>query len=217
MIRVLLVDDEELVRAGLRMILDSADDIEVVDEAGDGADAAMAVRRCQPHVVLMDLRMPRVDGLQAIEELRKLESPPEVIVLTTFDADDEVFRALSAGAAGFLLKDTPPQDLIRAVRQVASGEAVLSPSVTRRLITHVADDDRASRRDRALDRIHGLTARERDVLTAVGAGLTNAEIGRELGMSEATVKSHITHLFQKLDATNRVQLAITAFHAGLNG
>jgi DNA-binding NarL/FixJ family response regulator len=213
--RVLLVDDDPLVRAGLRMILEASDDLEVVGEADDGADAVRAVLRHRPHVVLMDIRMPRVDGLAATRELRALPDPPAVIVLTTFDLDDHVFRALEAGAAGFLLKDTPPLDLLQGVRVVAAGDSMLSPSVTRRLIDHVADDARSERRRRARRLVDELTARERDVLAQLARGSSNADIGRALFLSEATVKAHVSRLLLKVGATNRVQLAITALDAGL--
>jgi DNA-binding NarL/FixJ family response regulator len=215
MTRVLLVDDEALVRAGLRMILEAAGDIDVVGEATDGADAVEAVRRSRPDVVLMDIRMPRLDGLAATQAVRALEDPPPVVILTTFDLDDYVFRALQAGAAGFLLKDTPPLELVNAVRVVASGDSMLSPSVTRRLIAHFAEDGRAQRQQAARDRLDRLTERETEVLVAVGRGLSNAEIGGELFMSEATVKAHVSRLLVKLDQANRVQLAILAHDAGL--
>ncbi len=216
MTRVLIVDDEALVRAGLRMILESADDLEVVGEAEDGADAVDAVRRDRPDVVLMDIRMPRLDGLAATRALQSLPEAPKVVVLTTFDLDDYVFRALQAGASGFLLKDTPPRELVNAVRVVAAGEAMLSPGVTRRLIGHFAADDRSDRQRTARERLEALTERELEVLAAVGRGLSNAEIGRELYMSEATVKAHVSRVLVKLDATNRVQVAILAHDAGLN-
>jgi DNA-binding NarL/FixJ family response regulator len=215
--RVLLVDDEALVRAGLRMILESADDLEVVGEAGDGADAVEAVLRCRPDVVLMDIRMPRLDGIAATEAVRAIkERPPAVVVLTTFDLDDHVFRALQAGAAGFLLKDTPPTELVQAVRVVAAGDSMLSPSVTRRLIARFADGPVASRQEQARARLAGLTARERDVLVAVGRGSSNAEVGAALFMSEATVKAHVSRLLDKLELANRVQLAILVHEASLD-
>jgi DNA-binding NarL/FixJ family response regulator len=214
-IRVLLVDDDPLVRAGLRMILSSADDIEVVGEAGDGSEAVDAVRAHRPDVVLMDIRMPDVDGLAATASVTALPDPPKVVVLTTFGLDDYVLRALEAGAAGFLLKDTPPRDLIGAVRVVAAGDAMLSPSVTRTLIGHVAGAGDGGRRAAALARLAPLTEREREVLVAVGRGLSNAEIGRELYLSEATVKTHVSRLLLKLDCANRVQVAILAHEAGL--
>jgi DNA-binding NarL/FixJ family response regulator len=213
-ISVLLVDDEALVRAGLRMILETADDLTVVGDAADGRAAIEAVDRYRPDVVLMDIRMPRLDGLAATAEIRARPDAPAVVVLTTFDTDDDVFRALDAGAAGFLLKDTPPADLLRAVRVAASGDAMLSPSVTRQVITRFAAPERTRRRE-ARDRLDALTEREREVLVEIGLGHANADIARHLYMSEATVKSHISHLFDKLSATNRVQLAIAAFRAGL--
>jgi DNA-binding NarL/FixJ family response regulator len=215
MTRVLIVDDEALVRAGLRMILQSADDIDVVGEAGDGADAVEAVRRCQPDVVLMDIRMPRLDGLAATVAVRAVVDAPAVVILTTFDLDDHVFRALQAGAAGFLLKDTPPLELVNAVRVVAAGESMLSPSVTRRLIAHFADDSAPSKRQVARGRLGELTPRELEVLVEVGRGGSNAEVGAALFMSEATVKAHVSRLLVKLEAGNRVQLAILVHDAGL--
>ncbi|HYY11367.1 MAG TPA: response regulator transcription factor [Kineosporiaceae bacterium] len=217
MIRVLLVDDDPLVRAGLRMILSSADDVHVVGEAGDGEDAVHAVRTHRPDVVLMDVRMPRVDGLAATATVTALDDPPKVVVLTTFGLDDYVVRALEAGASGFLLKDTPPRELVDAVRVVAAGDAMLSPSVTRALIGHVTSASGSGRRHAALERLQVLTDREREVLVAVGRGLSNAEIGRELFLSEATVKTHVSRLLLKLACSNRVQVAILAHDAGLLG
>jgi DNA-binding NarL/FixJ family response regulator len=214
--RVLLVDDEALVRAGMRMILESAGDLTVVDEVDDGAEAVGAVCRSRPDVVLMDIRMPRLDGLAATAAIRALPNPPAVIVLTTFDTDDFVFRALEAGASGFLLKDTPPRELIHGVRVVASGDSMLSPGVTRRLVTHFAVDARTGRRREALASLRALTDRERDVLVEVGNGKSNAEIAASLFVSEATVKSHVSRLFDKLAVTNRVQVAIVAHRAGLS-
>lgn len=215
MARILIVDDDALVRAGLRMILESADDLEVVGEATDGAEVVEAVHRHRPDVVLMDIRMPRMDGLAATAALQQLADPPKVIVLTTFDLDDFVFRALQAGAAGFLLKDTPPRELIAAVRVVAGGEGMLSPGVTRRLIGHYAADPRTERRRLAQLRLADLTERERDVLAQVGKGLSNHDIGAALYLSEATVKAHVSRLLVKLDVSNRVQVAILAHEAGL--
>jgi DNA-binding NarL/FixJ family response regulator len=213
-ISVLLVDDEALVRTGLRMILETAADLTVVGEAGDGNAAVDAVRRYRPDVVLMDIRMPRLDGLAATAALRAQPHPPSVVMLTTFDSDDEVFRALEAGAMGFLLKDTPPRELLRAIRLAAGGDAMLSPGVTRQVIHRVTAEDRTRRRD-ALARLDVLTDREREILVEIGLGHTNAEIASRLFLSEGTVKTHITHLFGKLAATNRVQLAIAAFRAGI--
>ncbi len=214
-VRVLLVDDDPLVRAGLSMILGSAADLDVVGEAADGAGAVAAVRAHRPDVVLMDVRMPRVDGLAATAAVTALENPPRVVVLTTFGLDEYVFRALEAGASGFLLKDTPPRTLVDAVRVVARGEAMLSPSVTRALVERFAATAHEGRRAAALTRLEPLTERERDVLVAVGHGLSNAEIGRSLFMSEATVKTHVSRLLLKLGCANRVQVAIVAHDAGL--
>jgi DNA-binding NarL/FixJ family response regulator len=214
-IRVLIVDDDALVRAGLSMMLAGTDDIRVVAEASDGAEVTSAVDAYQPDVVLMDIRMPGVDGLAATERLRAREGAPEVIVLTTFDADDHVLRALRAGAAGFLLKDTPPPEIMRAIRLVAGGEAMLSPTVTRRLIEHVADDGRGARRARARELLDRLTDREREVAVAIGQGKSNAEIAAELYMSVATVKAHVSRLLTKLELGNRVQIALLAHDAGV--
>jgi DNA-binding NarL/FixJ family response regulator len=214
-ISLLLVDDEALVRAGLRMILETADDVTVVGEAEDGRAAIDAGGRDRPDVVLMDIRMPRLDGLAATAAIRALPQPPAVVVLTTFDSDDEVFRALEAGATGFLLKDTPPAELLRAVRLAAAGDSMLSPTVTRRVITRFTAEDRTNRRRDALDRLRDLTEREREVLVEIGRGHANADIAKLLFMSGATVKTHVSHLFEKLSVTNRVQLAIAAFRAGL--
>jgi DNA-binding NarL/FixJ family response regulator len=212
-VRVLIVDDDALVRAGLSMMLAGSEEVRVVGEACDGADVLTAVDRLAPDVVLMDIRMPGVDGLAATEALRSRERAPEVIVLTTFDADDHVLRALRAGAAGFLLKDTPPPDIVRAIRRVADGEAMLSPAVTRRLIEHVADDGRVAHRARARELLSRLTDREREVANAIGQGKSNAEIAADLYMSVATVKAHVTRLLQKLEVNNRVQIALLAHDA----
>jgi DNA-binding NarL/FixJ family response regulator len=209
-VRVLIVDDDALVRAGLSMMLAGSDEVRVVGEASDGAEVPEAVDRLAPDVVLMDIRMAGVDGLSATQALRSRERAPEVIVLTTFDADEHVLRALRAGAAGFLLKDTPPQEIVRAIRLVAAGEAMLSPAVTRRLIEHVADDGRVGRRPRARELLARLTEREREVAVAIGQGKSNAEIAAELYMSVATVKAHVTRLLQKLEVDNRVQIALLA-------
>jgi DNA-binding NarL/FixJ family response regulator len=214
-IRVLIVDDDALVRAGLSMMLAGSDDIRVVAEASDGTQVASAVDAYGPDVVLMDIRMPGMDGLAATEALRRREGAPQIIVLTTFDADDHVLRALRAGAAGFLLKDTPPPEILRAIRLVAAGEAMLSPAVTRRLIEHVADDGMGARRTRAAELLDRLTDREREVAVAIGQGKSNAEIAGELYMSVATVKAHVSRLLQKLELDNRVQIALLAHDAGL--
>ncbi|WP_305784772.1 response regulator [Symbioplanes lichenis] len=212
-IRVLIADDDALVRAGLSMILSGAVDVEVVGEAADGAEVPDAVAAHRPDVVLMDIRMPRVDGLVATQALRARAGAPEVIVLTTFDVDEYVLRALRAGAGGFLLKDTPPADIVNAVRRVAAGEAMLSPTVTRRLITHLTDP--APARKQALAALDGLSDREREVALAVGQGKSNAEISADLFMSVATVKAHVSRLLDKLGLNNRVQIALLVHDAGL--
>ena len=213
--RVLLVDDDALVRAGLRMILSSAEDVAVVGETDDGARAVAAVREHRPDVVLMDIRMPDMDGITATAALRRLDTPPRVIVLTTFQADEQVLSALRAGADGFLLKDTPPAEIVTAVRLVAAGEAMLSPSVTRTLLSHFGDAGMAERRRVGRQRLATLTDREHEVAVAVGSGASNAEIAASLFMSEATVKAHVSRLFAKLDVANRVQIAIVVHDAGL--
>jgi len=214
-VKVLLVDDDALVRAGLRMILSSAEDIELVGEAGDGAAAVDAVRAHCPDVVLMDIRMPGVDGITATAALRALPDPPQVIVLTTFHADEYVLNALRAGAVGFLLKDTPPADIVNAVRRVHAGDAMLSPAVTRTLLEHVGDAAADRRRTSARDRLDALTDREQEVAVALGSGASNAEIAGRLYMSEATVKAHVSRVLTKLGAANRVHVAIVVHDAGL--
>ena len=213
-IRVLIVDDDALVRAGLTMLLAGAGDIEIVGEAADGSQVEHAVAEREPDVVLMDIRMPGMDGLTATEILRRRDRPPEVIVLTTFDADDHVLRALQAGASGFLLKDTPPVGIVGAIRSVAAGEPILSPTITRRLIGHVTGSDGGERRRHAREQLDRLTEREREVAVAIGRGKSNAEISRELYMSIATVKAHVSHLLEKLGFNNRVQIALLAHDAG---
>ena len=212
-VRVLLVDDDALVRAGLRIILSSAEDLEVVGEADDGARAVAAVREHRPDVVLMDIRMAEMDGITATAAVRRLNHPPQVIVLTTFQADEQVMSALRAGASGFLVKDTPPAEIINAVRLVASGEAIISPSVTRTLLSHFGDGQASERRRAAAQRLATLTEREREVAAAIGAGASNAEVATSLFMSEATVKAHVSRLFTKLDVANRVQIAIVVHDA----
>ena len=207
MIRVLLVDDDALVRSGLRMMLAGAAGIDVVGEAGDGREVLAAVDLHRPDVVLMDIRMPAVDGIEATRLLRAQPSPPAVIVLTTFDADELVLRALRAGAAGFLLKDTPPPEIVRAIEHVHAGESMLAPTVTRQLIALVAGED-GGRREQARERLETLSAREREVACAVGRGAANAEIAAELHMSVATVKAHVSRLLVKLELENRVQVAL---------
>ena len=213
-IRVLVVDDDALVRAALTMLLAGAADIKVVGEAADGREVEHAIAEHQPDVVLMDIRMPGMDGLAATEILRRRDRPPEVIVLTTFDADDHVLRALRAGASGFLLKDTPPANIVRAIRAVAVGEPMLSPTITRRLIGHVTGSDDGERRRHAREQLDRLTEREREVAVAIGRGQSNAEISRELYMSIATVKAHVSRLLEKLGFNNRVQIALLAHDAG---
>ena len=216
-VRVLIVDDDALVRAGLTMILSAAPDVRVVGEATDGSGVAAAVAEYRPDVVLMDIRMPRVDGLVATEQLRTRPGSPEVIVLTTFDADEYVLRALRAGASGFLLKDTPPVEILNAVRRVALGEATLSPTVTRQLIAHVAGpvEGPTDARRAALVALESLSEREHEVALALGQGKSNAEISAELFMSVATVKAHVSRLLMKLSLNNRVQVALLVHDAGL--
>lgn len=207
MIRVAIVDDDALVRAGLRAILSSADDVEVVGEAADGAEAPGLVRETHPDVVVMDIRMPLVDGIEATRRLVR-GGGPRVLVLTTFQLDQHVFAALEAGASGFLLKDTPPRELVEAVRIVAAGDAMLSPAHTKALIERFADSGRERRREHARAVLGELSPREREVTVGVAEGLSNAEIGARLFCSEATVKTHLTRVFAKLGDTNRVRLAL---------
>jgi DNA-binding NarL/FixJ family response regulator len=195
------------------MILATAEDLEVVGEVDDGARAVAAVLKHRPDVVLMDIRMPEMDGITATAAVRRLDSPPQVVVLTTFQADEQVMSALRAGAAGFLLKDTPPAEIMSAVRLVASGEAMLSPSVTRTLLSHLGDAQASERRRNATQRLAMLTDRERQVAVAVGSGASNAEVATSLFMSEATVKSHVSRLLVKLDVANRVHIAIVVHDA----
>jgi DNA-binding NarL/FixJ family response regulator len=213
-IRVLVVDDDALVRAGLSMLLAGADDIGIVGEATDGSEVAQAVAEHDPDVVLMDIRMPGMDGLAATELLRAQAEAPEVIVLTTFEADDYVLRALRAGASGFLVKDTPPADIVRAMRAVAAGEPILSPTITRRLIGHVTGSEGGDRRRHAREQLKRLTERERAVAVAIGQGRSNAKISHELYMSVATVKAHVSRVLEKLEFNNRVQIALLVHDAG---
>jgi DNA-binding NarL/FixJ family response regulator len=210
-IRVLIVDDDALVRTGLSMMLAGAEDLRIVAEADDGDKVGALVAEHTPDVVLMDIRMPRMDGLAATEQIRGRDGAPEIIILTTFDADEHVVRALRAGAGGFLLKDTPPAEIINAIRRVAAGEPILSPSVTRRLIAQVTEVHRSPARE-LLGR---LSDREREVVIAIGQGKSNAQIAAELYMSVATVKAHVSRLLTKLDLNNRVQVALLAHDAGL--
>jgi DNA-binding NarL/FixJ family response regulator len=214
-IRVLLVDDEELVRFGLRTVLEVAGDFTVIGEAGDGLAAVRAVQELRPDVVLMDIRMPHEDGLAATRKILALPDPPQVAVLTTFHADEYVYAALAAGAAGFLLKDTPPREIAAAVRSVADGTATLSPKVTAALIESYVDKRAAPRKAQALRRIRELSDREREVLQLLGSGGSNAELAKKLYVSEATVKTYVSRLLTKLDLANRTQAAILAHEAGL--
>jgi DNA-binding NarL/FixJ family response regulator len=208
-IRVLIADDDPLVRSGLAMMLGGARALRVVGEASDGHGVLPAVDRHHPDVVLMDIRMPRLDGIAATRLLRSRPTAPEVIVLTTFDADELVLRALQAGASGFLLKDTPPAEIVRAIEVVHAGDGMLSPQITRRLIAQVTGDGgTAARREAARQRLAPLTAREYEVAIAVGQGHSNADIARQLHMSLATVKAHVSRLLVKLGAGNRVQIAL---------
>ncbi|WP_033324256.1 response regulator [Actinomadura atramentaria] len=206
-IRVLIVDDDALVRTGLSMILADAPDIEVVEGVADGAEVVPAVNRHRPDVVLMDIRMPRLDGLAATERLRSRTDPPEIVILTTFDTDDHILGALRAGAGGFLLKHTEPAEILRAIRAVAAGEPMLSPEVLRRMMRYVAAGA-DPRRDRARALLGRLTAAERAVADLVGVGRTNGEIARELSLSVATVKAHVSRILAKLELNNRVQVAL---------
>ncbi|MEV6203835.1 response regulator transcription factor [Streptomyces sp. NPDC051771] len=215
-IRLLVVDDDPLVRAGLTLMLGGAEGIEIVGEGSDGAEVPDLVARLAPDVVLMDIRMPHVDGLTATERLRARPGAPEVIVLTTFHADEQVLRALRAGAAGFVLKDTAPAEIAGAVLRVAAGDPVLSPAVTRQLMTHVAGAPEVRpRRDTAAERLAGLAEREREVAVAVGRGASNAEIADRLYMSVPTVKTYVSRLLAKLGLNNRVQIALLVHDAGL--
>ncbi|MFF9350131.1 response regulator [Streptomyces sp. NPDC014734] len=221
-VRLLIVDDDPLVRAGLTFMLGGAEDLAIVGEGADGSEVPDLVDRLRPDVVLMDIRMPTVDGLSATETLRARPGAPEIIVLTTFHADEHVLRAIRAGAAGFVLKDTPPAQIVDAVRRVASGDPVLSPAVTRRLMDHAAGTgpgngwgDRADRTDRARQRIAALGEREREVATAVGRGRSNAEIAGELYLSVATVKTQVSRILARFGLNNRVQIALLVHDAGL--
>ena len=212
-IRVLIVDDQALVRAGFRMILEAQPDLEVVGEAGDGSAAIDAVRTLRPDVVLMDVRMPGVDGIEATRRLTEAGVPGKIVILTTYDLDEYVFDALAAGASGFLLKHVPPEELVRGVRVAASGEALLAPSITKRLIEEFAKQ-RAPVRASGTD-LKSLTDREREVLTLLGRGLSNPEIAKDLKVGEATVKTHVAHVLDKLELRDRVQAAIFAYEIGL--
>lgn len=212
MIRIALADDQALVRTGFRMIVQSQPDMEVVGEAEDGRRAIDLVKQQSPDVVLMDIRMPNLDGIAAT---REVSGQAKVIILTTFELDEYVFDALAAGASGFLLKAAPPEDLIKAIRVVAQGDALLAPSITRRLIEEFGKHpERSPKKTRELET---LTEREKDVLKQVAKGLTNAEIAAQLHVSETTVKTHVAHLLDKLELRDRVQAVILAYESGLAG
>ncbi len=212
MIKVAIVDDQAMVRTGFTMIVQSQPDMEVVGEASDGEEAVELVRRQQPEVVLMDIRMPKLDGIAAT---REIATTTKVVILTTYELDEYVFDALAAGASAFLLKAAPPEDLVKAIRVVAQGEALLAPSVTKRLIEEFARrPEPAARKARELET---LTDREREVLKEVARGLTNAEIAARLHVSETTVKTHVAHMLDKLELRDRVQAVILAYESGLIG
>jgi DNA-binding NarL/FixJ family response regulator len=211
-IRVAVVDDQALMRTGFRMILESADGIDVVGEAENGIGATELVKRVDPDVVLMDIRMPEVDGIEATRRITATGADARILILTTFDLDEYVYDALRAGAAGFLLKDTPPEQLIDAVRILASGDALLAPSVTRRLLEEFARSTPAHAETPGL---HDLTDRETEVLHAMAAGLSNAEIAEKLYVGETTVKTHVGRVLMKLGLRDRVQAVVTAYESGL--
>ncbi len=211
-IRVLLADDQALVRAGFRMIVEDQLDMQVVGEAGDGRHAVSLAARTRPHVVLMDIRMPQMDGIEATTLLTAGDSQPRVVILTTFNLDEYVYNALAAGASGFLLKDLPPAELVSAIRVVAGGEALLAPSVTRRLIEQFAQGRPAERTAALLD---DLSERELEVLRLIAQGMTNAEIAGTLLLGRSTIKTHVGNLLEKLSLRDRVQLAIFAYESGL--
>jgi DNA-binding NarL/FixJ family response regulator len=215
-VRVLIVDDQELVRSGFAMILNHQPDLEVVGEAGDGARAVDLARSLKPDVVLMDLRMPVMDGVEATRRILSvpMETPVRILVLTTFDDDESVYAALRAGASGFILKDVPARELAVAIRVVAAGQSLFAPSVTRRIIERFVERPAAVDRD-LQRRAEQLTDREREVLRLVSTGLSNAEIGDRLFVSEATIKSHVSHILTKLDARDRAQAVAFAYEAGM--
>lgn len=214
MIRVLVVDDQALVRAGFTMILDAQEGIAVVGEAGDGVEALAVARETRPDVVLMDVRMPRMDGIEALRALMRESPPPHVLMLTTFDLDEYVYEAMKAGAAGFMLKDVPREQLVGAVRTVAEGGALLAPAITRRLIEQFVARP-APRADGTPDALRELTERELEVMRHVAQGLSNAEIASALYLSEATVRTHLSHILAKLGLRDRVQVVVAAYETGL--
>ncbi|MDX6707566.1 MAG: hypothetical protein QOI48_3412 [Solirubrobacteraceae bacterium] len=213
--RILLADDQELLRMGFRMVLEAQDDLEVVGEAGDGAEAVALTRELEPDVVLMDVRMPNMDGVQATRALVEGGSRSHIIILTTFDLDEYAHAGLRAGASGFLLKDAPTADLLSAIRAVASGEAVVAPSTTRRLLATIAHQLPVAETGAHLPGLSSLTPREREVLIAVARGLSNAEIAQELVLSEATVKTHVARILSKLEMRDREQIVINPYDHGL--
>jgi DNA-binding NarL/FixJ family response regulator len=210
-IRVLVVDDQSMVRAGFRLLLADEPDIEVVAEAGNGREAVTYAARVRPDVILMDIRMPELDGLEATRRILATDTTARVLILTTFDLDDYVFEALRSGASGFVLKDDPPEQLLAAVRTIAAGEALLSPAVTRRVIRHFT----RLNTQQPPPGVSMLTTRELQVFELITRGLSNAEIGRELFISDTTVKTHVTRLLQKLDLRDRVQAIVLAYQTGL--
>ena len=210
-VRVLVADDQSMVRAGFRMLLSGESDIEVVAEASNGLEAVDKASRFHPTVVLMDIRMPELDGLEATRRILAADDTARVLILTTFDLDEYVYEALRAGASGFVLKDDPPEQLLEAIRVVAGGDALLSPSITKRVIKQFTRIPRVE----PPEQLEELTEREVDVFRLVARGLSNAEIGKELYISEATVKTHITHILQKLDLRDRVQAVVLAYETGL--
>ncbi|NND83678.1 MAG: response regulator transcription factor [Acidimicrobiia bacterium] len=212
MIRILLVDDQHLVRSGFRMMLDAEPDVMVVGEASDGAEAVRSVKLDPPDLVLMDVQMPGMDGLEATKEITALDDPPRVLVLTTFERDDYVFTALRNGASGFILKNAPPEQLLEAVRTVAAGEALLAPSVTKRIVEEFA---RRPAAPAAAAEVDDLTERELDVLRLLARGRTNAEIAEELFVGEATVKTHVSNVLTKLGIRDRVQAVVFAYENGI--
>ncbi|PJI94227.1 response regulator transcription factor [Luteimicrobium subarcticum] len=214
-VRVALVDDQQLVRAGFRMVIDSQPDLEVVAEASDGAEALQVLAGRDVDVVLMDVRMPRVDGLTATARLTALGPRPRVVVLTTFDLDEYVVEAVRAGASGFLLKDAPPEEMLDAIRTVHSGDAVIAPSSTRRLLEHLATALPAAPDAGAAGLLAALTDREREVLVLMARGRSNQEIAADLFVAEATVKTHVGRVLAKLGARDRVQAVVTAYETGL--
>jgi DNA-binding NarL/FixJ family response regulator len=213
-IRILLVDDQALVRAGFRMILDAEAEMEVVGEAGDGREAIDQVRALKPDIVLMDIRMPELDGLEATRRILDAgDDAPKILMLTTFDLDEYVYEALRAGASGFLLKDTPPEQLVSAIEVISEGEALLSPTITRRVISEFVKGT-GPKPQAQFPRLEDLTAREREVLVLIARGLSNAEIAKTLFVSETTVKTHVARILMKLNLRDRVQVVVLAYESG---